>query len=339
MTHPPITLSRWHPLDLGVHRLTGPTTRTFDAEPPGATLLVDLDPRMAADRNLVTLHRAAQVNGLTDSLFEPNHKLEGHPWYDRLPCVIAMDTEASIDGEKMAFTWTDDQSSNVSDLQESVALLHGGDNDTIGDWETFESGRNAVAEHIVVRMLVRSRAGTEVRRLRTDFGVGTEYQDWPENAGIIVTPDCTLSIDALEEPDCRGDLQAQPLREGRLARNPVAQVHGRGPHGRREAAAERARRPGRGHPPRGPQPPAAPAARRPQRPAAQEARRHRANRSKTSRSSYSATSRRTADGPARRAESDFDGGRASAGLHAEHHRLANPMEQTTAADDMLAAAA
>ena len=59
-------------------------------------------------------------------------------------------------------------------------------------------GENAIAEQIVVRILVRTDHGTEVRRLRTDFGVGTEYEKWPEKAGIIVTPDCTLGIDALK---------------------------------------------------------------------------------------------------------------------------------------------
>jgi len=198
MTHPPITLNRWHPLDLAVHRLTGPATMTFDAEPPGATLLVHLDPRMATQRNLVTLHRAAQVNGLADSLFEPDVTLEGQPWYDRLPRIVGMDTEASINGEKMAFTWTDDASWSNEQLQEILAALRGEDIDDISEWTTFEIGHNAVAEDIVVRILVRTEHGTEARRLRTDFGVGTEFEDWPDKAGIIVTPDCALDIEALK---------------------------------------------------------------------------------------------------------------------------------------------
>ena len=72
MTHPSLTLKRWHPLNLEANRLRGSTTVTFDAEPPGRTLLVDIDPRMAKRRNLVTLYRAAEVNGLLDSLFETN---------------------------------------------------------------------------------------------------------------------------------------------------------------------------------------------------------------------------------------------------------------------------
>ena len=110
MTERTITLARWHPLDMAVHRLTGPTTVTFDAEPPAETLLVDLEPRMANDRNRVTLYRAAQVNGLADSLLEPDPGLKEHPWYQQLPRIVAMDTETVIDGEKTAFTWTDDQS-------------------------------------------------------------------------------------------------------------------------------------------------------------------------------------------------------------------------------------
>ena len=106
MTDRSITLERWHPLHMAVNRLTGPSTVTFDAEPPAGTLLVDLDPRMESHRNLVTLHRAAQINDLVDNLFEPDVKLEGQPWYDRLPRIVAMDTETVIDDEKRTFTWT-----------------------------------------------------------------------------------------------------------------------------------------------------------------------------------------------------------------------------------------
>lgn len=203
MTHPSLTLKRWHPLNLEANRLKGNTTVTFDAEPPGRTLLVDIDPRMAKRRNLVTLYRAAKVNGLLDSLFETNPTLQGQPWYDRLPRITAMDTEAVIDGEKMAFTWIEDASWN-DEIQEIVAALGGedilGDEDIDGvdECTTFEIGENAVAEYIVVRILVRTEYETQIRRLRTDFGVGTQFTTWPADAGILVTPDCALDIEALK---------------------------------------------------------------------------------------------------------------------------------------------
>ena len=202
MTHPPLTLKRWHPLNLAVNQLTGPTTVTFDAQPPTTTLLVHLDPRMANQRNLVTLYRAAQVNGLLDSLFEPDVAIEGQPWYDQLPRIVAMDTEAIIDGERMAFTWTDDASWSDERLQEILAGLSGKDIDDISEWTTCELGKNAVAERVIVRILVRTGHETQAHRvrteLRTDFGIGTEYEHWPDEAGIIVTPDCRLDIETLK---------------------------------------------------------------------------------------------------------------------------------------------
>ena len=198
MTHPARTLKRWHPLHLAVHQPTGPTTVTFEAEPPSTTLLVDLDPRMANHRNLVTLHRAARINGLVDNLFEPNMKLQGQPWYDRLPRIVAMDTEAVVDGETMAFTWTNDASWKDDDLQEMLARLRGCRPDDIDEWTTHEIGHDTVAEYIVVRIIVRTEYETRARRLRTDFGVGTEFQTMAHDAGIMVTRDCGLSINALK---------------------------------------------------------------------------------------------------------------------------------------------
>ena len=198
MTHPPRTLTRWHPLDMQVKQLAGPSTVTFEAEPPSTTLLVDLEPKMAEQRNLVTLHRAAQVNGLLDSLFEPDIMLEGQPWYDRLPRIVAMDTEAAIDGEKMTFTWTDDTSWTDEKLQKTLLALSGDETADISEWTTCEIGESAVAEYVVVRILVRTEHETQARRLRTDFGVGAEHATWPDEAGIIATPDCNLSIDTLK---------------------------------------------------------------------------------------------------------------------------------------------
>lgn len=197
MTHASRTLKRWRPLNLAGNRPAGPSTTTFDGDPPGTTLLVDLDQTMAKQRNLVTLYRAAQVNGLLDSLFETNGRLEGQRWYDRLPRIVAMDTEAVIDGEKMTFTWTDNAVWTDDNLQENLIALSGGEIADVGQWTTCEIGENAVAECVIVRILVRTEYETQARRLRTDFGVGSEFTTNPDEAGIMVTADCGLAVDGL----------------------------------------------------------------------------------------------------------------------------------------------
>ena len=191
-TNPPLTLKRWPPADRSTD------TVTLDAEPPTGTLLVDIDHRMANQRNLVTLHRAAEVNGLLDSMFEADTTLRGHAWYDRLPRITAMDTEAVVDGEKMTFTWTDEAPWN-DELQQIVAALGGQKIDEIGEHAKFEIGENALAEFIVVRILVRTEYETQCRRLRTDFGVGTEFTTSVHDAGILVTRDCALDIEGLKK--------------------------------------------------------------------------------------------------------------------------------------------
>ena len=201
MTHPPPTLKRWHPLNLAVNRLTGPTTVTFDTRPPpAAALLVDLHHRMDNERNRVTLHRAAQVNDLLDNLFEPNPRLEGEPWYDRMPRIIAMDTEAAIDGDDLTCTWTNGGHPNDDQLWNLVASLSGEDVADTG--HAHEIGENTVAEIITVRLLLQTKSDNHVRRhvrrLRTDFGVGNESGTAPDDAGIMVTPDCGLDVDTLK---------------------------------------------------------------------------------------------------------------------------------------------
>ena len=206
MTHRPRTLTRWHPLDMQVNQLVGPSTVTFQTEPPSTTLLVDLEPNMARQRNLVTLHRAAQVNGLLDSLFEPDIMLEGQPWYDRLPRIVAMDTEAAVDGEKMTFTWTDDTSWTDEKLQKTLLALSGDETADISEWTTCEIGESAVAEYVVVRILVRTEHETQARRLPTDFGVGAEYATWPDEAGDHRDTRLQPVHRHPQEPDRRGGL-------------------------------------------------------------------------------------------------------------------------------------
>ena len=231
MTHPPLTLKRWRPLEAAMNRPAEHSTATFETEPPIDTLLVDLDPTMANQRNLVTLHRAAEINGLLDSLFEPNAATATHPWQRKLPRIVGMDTEAFIDGEKMTFTWTGDAALKSVKVQEMVAVLHGGDNETIRNWATGEIADNTVAESIAVRILVQSSHGAEARQLRSDFGVGSEFETRLDEAGIIVTRDGDLDIEALksliaeavfeDDPD-DNDSAATQLRKVRYHAHAVA---------------------------------------------------------------------------------------------------------------------
>lgn len=198
MTKQAFTLKRWHPLLLNAHKRSGPPTATFKGEPPGNTMLVDLDPTMASHRNLVTLHRACRINGLLDNLFEANSALEGQPWYDRLARIVAMDTVAVIDGEKTPFTWTSNESWKNPRLQTLLADLNGNAAGVVADWTTFEISDSTIAESIVVRVLVRTKHEDQSRRLRTDFGIGDEFATSPDEAGILATPDCRLGIDELK---------------------------------------------------------------------------------------------------------------------------------------------
>ena len=118
-----------------------------------------------------------------------------------------MDTEAFIDDEKKRFTWTDDTSWTEEDLHEKLLALNGYEGDDISDWTTSEISGHAVAEYVVVRILVRTEHETQARRLRSDFGIGNEYAIWPAEAGIIATPDCTLSVDRLKNLITEGIFQ------------------------------------------------------------------------------------------------------------------------------------
>ena len=69
----------------------------------------------------------------------------------------------------------------------------------VSEWTTVEIGENAVAEYIVVRLLVRTEYETQRRRLRTDFGVGTEFTSRVHEAGILVSRDCALDVESLQK--------------------------------------------------------------------------------------------------------------------------------------------
>jgi len=190
MTEARPTLKRWDPLGITLTERAGPTTVTFENGPPGSALLVDLDPRMELQRNLATLHRAAKVNGLLDSLFEPNPSCEGQPWYDGLGRIVAMHTEATIGDERTCFAWTEDTGSNEDELHRMLTAL--GSEST-----THEISEHAVAERIIVRILVRREQETQVQ-LQTDFAVGSESATRLDEGGIVVARDSRLDVETLK---------------------------------------------------------------------------------------------------------------------------------------------
>jgi len=196
MTEPRPALKRWNPLGITLTERAAPTTVTFENEPPGTALLVDLDAGMELQRNVATLHRAAKVNGLLDSLFEPNPSCEGQPWYDRLGRIVAMHTEATIDGERMCFAWAEDAGSDEDELYTKLAALASAETDG-GEPATHEICEHAVAERIVVRILVRREDDTQVQ-LQTDFAVGSESATWLDEGGIIVARDSPLDVETLK---------------------------------------------------------------------------------------------------------------------------------------------
>lgn len=63
------------------------------AHPGDTALLVAFNPEPP---DAQTLWRSADLNGIAPRLFEPDTRLEGYPWYDRLNRITAVDTRIAI---------------------------------------------------------------------------------------------------------------------------------------------------------------------------------------------------------------------------------------------------
>ena len=65
----------------------------------GDALVMDIDPEPPEAQ---TLWRAATRNAIAGRLFDPDRRLEGQTWYDRLPRLTGVRTEAVLDGRSHA---------------------------------------------------------------------------------------------------------------------------------------------------------------------------------------------------------------------------------------------
>ena len=69
------------------------------AQVEDSALLMDCDPEPPEAQ---ALHRAAARNAIAERLFEPDRRLAGFDWYDRIERVVNIHTEATVDGRAFA---------------------------------------------------------------------------------------------------------------------------------------------------------------------------------------------------------------------------------------------
>ena len=169
----PASLRRWRPRSWNREE---EVFETFDttaaiADPP---ILVELSD-LPENRDLVTLYRAAERNGLADRLFHQAPVTEATPWHDGLERIVAMRIEYRLDGETV-----------------TLACPR---NDGFENWNNHASV-DAIAVHVVLH---RGRDGDDRRTLKlpTDFAVSGEYGDDPATTGVLVGAGSKLDIDEL----------------------------------------------------------------------------------------------------------------------------------------------
>ena len=121
--------------------------------------------------DLTTLSRAAELSNGKVRLFEPAAEHAGEPWYDSLGRITSM----WIDYEDDAGRHT---------LRCPRKILQ----------EVRNGSPDTIRVHYEIRWGKKTRT---VGTLRTDFAVADECGRWPDNAGILVTPDAKLSVDEL----------------------------------------------------------------------------------------------------------------------------------------------
>ena len=177
MTTNAATLRRWRPRTWNPH---GETFETFDttAESDQPPILVDME-EVLENRDLVTLSRAAERNGLGKRLFNPDPALAGMPWYDDLERIIEMTVECKI-GEQ-GFTLEHER-----ELSQTEAVRN-----------ALKHGR---IESIAVNVTLRRKEKRRSLKIDTDFAVADEYDSDPRTAGIVFREDFgKINIDELSE--------------------------------------------------------------------------------------------------------------------------------------------
>ncbi len=149
---------------------------TFDtaagiAEPP---VLVELDDP-PENRDLVTLHRAAERNGLAERLFHRVPITEATPWHDGLQRIVAMRIEYRLGREtvKLQCPRDSDEDNRVDRATVDAIEVHA----------TVRRGRDERRERTLV--------------LPTDFAVADEYEPDPTRARILLAAGAELGIEEL----------------------------------------------------------------------------------------------------------------------------------------------
>ena len=171
------SLRRWHPRTWD---RDGETFKSFDTtgETDEAPILVDMD-EILENRDLVTLFRAAERNGLGKRLFNPDPALAGIPWYDNLERIIDMSVDCRIGEQRFTLN-------HERELSQTEAVRN-----------ALEHGR---IESITVNVTLRRKEKRRSLKIDTDFAVADEYDSNPLTAGTICRGDFgKIDIDELSE--------------------------------------------------------------------------------------------------------------------------------------------
>ena len=176
MTTKPASLRRWRPRTWNPD---GETFETFDtaAEAGDAPVLVDMDD-VLENRDLVTLYRAAERNGLAKRLFRPKPALKGTPWYDGLERIASMSIECDCQVPNATLTLDCPRDPNWSR-------------------PGSRTENQASARSIAVIAVLHRGTRTRTLKLQTDFAVIDEYEPNPTAAGVLVTGDSKVEVDEL----------------------------------------------------------------------------------------------------------------------------------------------
>jgi len=176
MTTKPASLRRWRPRTWNPD---GETFETFDtaAEAGDAPVLVDMDD-VLENRDLVTLYRAAERNGLAKRLFRPKPALKGTPWYDGLERIASMSIECDCQVPNATLTLDCPRDPNWSR-------------------PGSRTENQASARSITVIAVLHRGTRTRTLKLQTDFAVIDEYEPNPTAAGVLITGDSKVDVDEL----------------------------------------------------------------------------------------------------------------------------------------------
>ena len=159
------SLRRWRP------RTWTPEDETFEtfdisAEGGDEPILVDMD-EILENRDLATLHRAAENNGWAGRLFSTKPALAGTPWYDQLERICDMEVECRIGNQ-------------------TFALHHERESSQSERIKALEDDR---VESITVEVTLRRGNATRTVKLETDFAIADEYDPNPVTAGVVFRGD------------------------------------------------------------------------------------------------------------------------------------------------------